>query len=63
MHTCATCKWRSDTFTSVCCNDESDHLADFVYDTQTCGVWEEKEGDPDDDQGDRSEHPGHADAL
>lgn len=59
--TCATCKWRSDAFTSVCCNDESDHLADFVESAQTCAVWEGRKDH--DDQGDRGEHPGHADAV
>lgn len=39
---CSNCKWRSDTFTSVCMNDESDHLADFVEADQTCECWEQK---------------------
>ena len=37
---CATCKWRSDEFTSVCVNDASDHLADFVTGDMTCTEWE-----------------------
>lgn len=38
---CENCKWRSDEFTSVCVNDESDHLADFVEAGGTCDYWEE----------------------
>lgn len=36
---CSNCKWRSDDFTSVCVNDESDHLADFVEANETCEQW------------------------
>lgn len=39
---CETCKWRSDDFTSVCVNDESDNLADFVGADDTCDKWEAK---------------------
>lgn len=39
---CETCKWRSDEFTSVCVNDESDNLADFVGADDTCDKWEAK---------------------
>lgn len=42
---CRTCKWHSDEFTSVCVNDASDHLADFVDPNRLgCPVWEGKEG-------------------
>lgn len=44
MKTCATCKWRSDDFTSVCVNDASDHLADFVMPEDGCEEWEGKDG-------------------
>lgn len=37
--TCENCKWRSDDFTSVCVNDQSDRLGDFVYSGDTCGYW------------------------
>jgi len=40
---CKNCKWRSDDFTSVCVNDASDHLADFVMPDDGCEVWEAKE--------------------
>lgn len=39
---CETCKWRSDDFRSVCVNDESDNLADFVDANDTCDKWEGK---------------------
>ena len=42
-HVCKNCKWRSDDFTSVCVNDASDHLADFVMPDDGCEEWEEKE--------------------
>ena len=38
--TCANCKWRSDDFTSVCVNDASDKLADFVRPEESCPEWE-----------------------
>lgn len=37
---CKTCKWRSDEYTSVCVNDESDYLADFVEADFVCDKWE-----------------------
>lgn len=40
---CKNCKWRSDEFTSVCVNDKSDHLADFVEAEQTCECWEKRD--------------------
>ena len=43
IHVCANCKWRSDDYTSVCVNDASDHLADFVEAGGTCECWEEKD--------------------
>lgn len=47
---CETCKWRSDDFTSVCVNDESDHLADFVETDCVCEWWETKTKSADDDK-------------
>ena len=41
-HVCANCKWRSDEFTSVCVNDASEHLADFVKADDECEWWEGK---------------------
>ena len=46
---CATCKWRSDDFDSVCVNDASDHLADFVYADQCCPEWQPSEGGEEND--------------
>ena len=43
---CLTCKWRSDSHTSVCVNDCSDHLADFVMADETCEMWEKKNETP-----------------
>lgn len=40
--TCETCKWRSDDFTSVCVNGDSDRRADFVSEDDTCERWEKK---------------------
>ena len=40
---CKTCRWRSDSFISVCVNDESDHLADFVEADTVCPEWEGKD--------------------
>ena len=37
---CGNCKWRSDNYTSVCVNDASDHLADFVRKDDVCDEWE-----------------------
>lgn len=39
---CATCKWWSDEYASVCVNDESDSLADFVEMNDSCEHWEER---------------------
>lgn len=44
-HVCKNCKWRSDDFTSVCVNDASDHLADFVMADDNCPEWEEKKNE------------------
>ena len=40
--TCETCKWRSDAFTSVCTNGDSERRADFVSADDTCEKWEGK---------------------
>ena len=37
---CMNCKWRSDGFMSACINDESEHLADYVDEADTCPEWE-----------------------
>lgn len=42
---CDNCKWRSDEFTSVCVNDRSDRLADFVEGGECCSEWEGKQYD------------------
>ena len=42
-HVCKNCKWRSDDFTSVCVNDSSDYLADFVLPNDGCPEWKAKE--------------------
>ena len=42
---CKNCKWRSDNFTSVCVNGESERRADFVCEDDSCEKWEEKEMD------------------
>ena len=41
-HTCKSCKWRSDAFTSACTNGESERRADFVSADDTCEHWEGK---------------------
>ena len=41
--TCATCKYRSDDFTSACVNGESEHCADFVSEDDWCEKWEGKD--------------------
>lgn len=43
MKNCENCRWRSDEFTSVCVNDASDHLADFVSADDGCEEWEGKD--------------------
>lgn len=45
MKGCDNCKWRSDRFMSVCVNDRSDRLADFVEDNDCCSEWEGKQDD------------------
>ena len=39
---CETCRWRSDDFTSVCVNADSDHVADFVSAIDVCDEWEHR---------------------
>ena len=41
--TCSTCHYRSDDFTSVCVNPDSEHRADFVMADDTCPQYKEKE--------------------
>ena len=43
--TCETCKWRSDDFTSVCVNGDSERRADFVDKDEKCEKWEGKENE------------------
>ena len=45
LRLCKYCKWYSDRYTSVCVNDASDHLADFVEQDGSCPEWEEKKDD------------------
>jgi len=40
---CSNCKWLSDSFSSVCCNSQSEHCADFVEKETVCQQWEKKE--------------------
>lgn len=42
-HCCRTCKYRSDEFTSVCVNADSEHCADFVMADDTCPKFERKQ--------------------
>ena len=42
-HTCATCRYRSDEFTSVCVNPDSPKRADFVDAEYACKHWEKRE--------------------
>ena len=42
VHACSTCKWRSDDFTSVCTNGDSERRADFVDADDNCECWEER---------------------
>ena len=37
---CATCKWRSDDFTSACTNGDSPKRADFVASNDKCEEWD-----------------------
>ena len=39
-HVCRDCKWLSDSYTSACVNDASDHCADYVAADGTCPEWE-----------------------
>ena len=41
--TCATCRYRSDEFTSVCVNPDSPKCADFVDAEYACEHWEKQE--------------------
>lgn len=43
--TCATCRYRSDGFTSVCVNPDSPKRADFVDADDACMCFKKKEGD------------------
>ena len=43
--TCSTCHYRSDDFTSVCVNPDSEHRADFVMADDTCPQHKEKENE------------------
>lgn len=43
--TCSTCHYRSDDFTSVCVNPDSEHRADFVMADDTCPQYKEKENE------------------
>ncbi len=38
-HKCNNCKWYAE-FEGVCCNGDSEHVADFVDDESVCEVWE-----------------------
>lgn len=40
---CENCRWRSDEFTSVCCNSDSKHCADYVCADDTCEFFERRE--------------------
>lgn len=40
---CATCRYRSDEFTSVCVNPDSPKRADFVDADDMCEHWENHE--------------------
>ena len=37
--TCTSCQWYDD-FTGACCNDDSEHRADFQDAEDTCPCWE-----------------------
>lgn len=37
---CKNCRYRSDDFTSVCVNADSDRVADFVSADDWCEEWE-----------------------
>lgn len=37
---CATCKYYG-VYTGACCNDDSEHVGDFMGMTDACEAWEE----------------------
>jgi hypothetical protein len=39
---CGSCKWYAEP-ESVCMNDQSEHVADFVWDERGCKEWEKKD--------------------
>lgn len=39
---CGSCKWYAE-FEGVCVNDQSEHVADFVWDERGCKEWEKKD--------------------
>lgn len=47
---CGSCKWYEEP-EGVCVNDQSEHVADFVWDKRGCKEWEKK----DDSRGENQE--------
>lgn len=41
---CGSCKWYAEPEV-VCVNDQSEHVADFVWDERGCKEWEKREND------------------
>lgn len=41
---CGSCKWYAEP-EGVCVNDQSEHVADFVWDERGCKEWEKREND------------------
>ena len=39
---CKNCKWH-ESFSCVCCNSESDYVADFTMEDDVCEKWEDNE--------------------
>ena len=39
---CGSCKWYAEP-EGVCVNDQSEHVADFVWDERGCNEWEKKD--------------------
>jgi hypothetical protein len=39
---CGSCKWYAEP-EGVCVNDQSEHVADFVWDKRGCKEWEKKD--------------------
>lgn len=39
---CGSCKWYAEP-EGVCVNDQSEHVADFVWDERGCKEWEKKD--------------------